>query len=119
MSQASFPMTPAFEPGPPVYFDANPLSDRHLTGIGRYEARLALAMAARRPVRFFKQDQLVEPPADMNWSQDQDLGAWARTLMSGEKVPFDPAAEREHRHLAACSGRSSELSTARSRSSTT
>jgi glycosyltransferase involved in cell wall biosynthesis len=88
MSQASFPMAPAFEQGPPVYFDANPLSDLHLTGIGRYEARLALAMAARRPVRFFKQDQLIEPPADLSWSQDQDLGEWARTLMTGEKVHF-------------------------------
>ncbi len=90
MSQASFPMTPALEPGPPVYFDANPLSDRHLTGIGRYEARLALAMAAFRPVRFFKKDHLVDPPADLNWSQDQDLGAWARRLMEGERVRFDP-----------------------------
>jgi glycosyltransferase involved in cell wall biosynthesis len=90
MSQASYPMSPTFEPGPPVYFDANPLSDTHLTGIGRYEARLALAMAARRPVRFFKQDQLIEPPAELSWSQDQDLGAWARTLMAGEKVHFAP-----------------------------
>jgi len=90
MSQASFPMIPATESGPPVYFDANPLSDRHLTGIGRYEARLALAMAARRPVRFFKSDHLVDPPADLNWSQDQDLGAWAKRLMEGEKIPFDP-----------------------------
>ena len=89
MSQASFPIAPGFEPGPPVYFDANPLSDRHLTGIGRYEARLALAMAARRPVRFFMQDKLVEPPADLDWSQDQDLGAWARKLMTGDKVHFD------------------------------
>jgi glycosyltransferase involved in cell wall biosynthesis len=88
MSQASFPIAPGFEPGPPVYFDANPLSDRHLTGIGRYEARLALAMAARRPVRFFAQDKLVEPPADLDWSQDQDLGEWARKLMSGDKVHF-------------------------------
>jgi len=88
MSQASFPMTTASEPGSPVYFDANPLSDRHLTGIGRYEARLALAMAAHRPVRFFKQNELVMPPADLSWSQDQDLGEWARTLMTGERVPF-------------------------------
>ena len=88
MSQASFPIAPGFEPGPPVYFDANPLSDRHLTGIGRYEARLALAMAARRPVRFFTRDHRIEPPSDLDWSQDQDLGAWARKLMTGEKVPF-------------------------------
>ena len=90
MSKASFPMSPAFEPGPPVYFDANPLSDHHLTGIGRYEARLVLAMAARRPVRFFKQGHVIEPPADLDWSRDQDLSTWARRLMEGEKVQFDP-----------------------------
>ena len=90
MSQASYPFAPGFEPGPPVYFDANPLSDRHLTGIGRYEARLALATAALRSVRFFMRDRLVQPPPQMEWSQDQDLGKWARTLMQGEKVPFDP-----------------------------
>jgi glycosyltransferase involved in cell wall biosynthesis len=88
MSQASYPIAPGFDPGPPVYFDANPLSDRHLTGIGRYEARLALAMAARRPVRFFMRERLIEPPPQMDWSQDQDLGTWARTLMQGDKVPF-------------------------------
>jgi len=68
---------------PAVYFDANPLSDRHLTGIGRYTARLALAMTARRPVRFFQGDQVIEPPNHLDWSQDQDLGDWARLLMSG------------------------------------
>ena len=88
MPQASYSIAPGLEPGPPVYFDANPLSDRHLTGIGRYEARLVLAMAARRPVRFFSQDQLIEPPADLGWSQDQDLGTWAQKLMSGERSPM-------------------------------
>jgi glycosyltransferase involved in cell wall biosynthesis len=88
MTQASFPIAPGFEPGPPVYFDANPLSDRHLTGIGRYAARLALAMAARRPVRFFAKDRVIEPPPGLDWSQDQDLGTWARRLMKGKKSPL-------------------------------
>ena len=88
MSQASLPIAPGFEPGPPVYFDANPLSDRHLTGIGRYEARLALATAALRPVRFFMRERIIDPPASLDWSQDQDLGTWARKLMQGEKLPF-------------------------------
>src|SRR3954464_1041877 len=70
---------------PPVYFDAYPLSDPHLTGIGRYTARLALAMAAFRPVRFFLKDRVVTPPGGLDWSQDQDLAAWARSLMRGEK----------------------------------
>src|SRR4051794_35976114 len=90
MPQTSFPMTLAGESGPPVYFDANPLSDRHLTGIGRYAARLALAMASRRPVRFFMRHREVVPPAGLDWSQDQDLGTWARRLLQGEKVPLGP-----------------------------
>ncbi len=88
MTHSNLSIGPGFEPGPPVYFDANPLSDRHLTGIGRYAARLALAMAARRPVRFFARDREVVPPAGMDWSQDQDLGRWARRLFGGTKRPL-------------------------------
>jgi len=74
--------------GPPVYLDANPLSDRHLTGIGRYATRLALAMHSIRPVRFFLGDRVVTPPADLSWDQDQDLGVWARRVCSGTKTPI-------------------------------
>jgi glycosyltransferase involved in cell wall biosynthesis len=88
MPKTSLPFPPATASGPPVYFDANPLRDRHLTGIGRYAARLALAMARLRTVRFFSQGQLIEPPIDLDWSQDQDLGTWARKLMQGEKSPL-------------------------------
>lgn len=84
IKEINFTMDPKPDPLPPVYFDANPLSDRHLTGIGRYTARLAMAMTSHRPVRFFKQDQVIEPRADLDWSQDQDLGAWARALMKGK-----------------------------------
>ena len=88
MPQPHFSGAPGFEPGPPVYVDAYPLSDPHLTGIGRYAARLALAMASLRPVRFFMGDREVTPPADLDWSQDQDLAAWARSLIRGEKSPL-------------------------------
>jgi len=88
MPQTRLSIAPGFEPGPPVYVDAFPLSDPHLTGIGRYAARLALAMAARRPVRFFLKDRVVTPPPSLGWSQDQDLGVWARALMRGERSPL-------------------------------
>ncbi len=88
MPETSLPFAPGIEPGPPVYFDANPLSDRHLTGIGRYAARLALAMAARREVRFFMKDRAIEPPPGLDMSQDQDLGTWARKLVRGRKTPL-------------------------------
>jgi glycosyltransferase involved in cell wall biosynthesis len=91
MSRTRIVLSPGFDPGPPVYFDANPLSDRHLTGIGRYAARLALAMASVRDVRFFSRNQVIEPPPDLDWSQDQDLRIWARKLMQGERSPLgDP-----------------------------
>ena len=88
MSPALIPQLSGIETGPPVYFDANPLSDPHLTGIGRYAARLALALASIRPVRFFIKDQVIEPPNSLDWSQDQDLGVWAKRLMQGEKRPM-------------------------------
>jgi glycosyltransferase involved in cell wall biosynthesis len=88
MPQPHFSIAPRFEPSPPVYIDGYPLSDPHLTGIGRYAARLALAMASLRAVRFFMGDRVVTPPVDLDWSQDQDLASWARTLMRGEKSPL-------------------------------
>jgi glycosyltransferase involved in cell wall biosynthesis len=72
-----------------VYVDANPLSERHLTGIGRYTARMALALAARGgDVRFFSFHRELVPPAGMDWSQDQDLSAWGRRVWSGRLVPL-------------------------------
>lgn len=56
-----------------VYLDANPFADRHLTGIGRYTARIALALGARLPLRFFSNGQELFAPPDLDWSPDQDL----------------------------------------------
>lgn len=80
----------ASEPQGPVYFDANPLSDHHLTGIGRYAARLALAMKSIREVRFFRANQELIAPADLDWTQDQDLNKWARHLKMGTLGPLSP-----------------------------
>ena len=68
-----------------VFFDANPLQDRHLTGIGRYTARLALAVSKSRRVRFFAGKREVVPPRGLDWSSDQDLGRWARRVVSGRR----------------------------------
>jgi glycosyltransferase involved in cell wall biosynthesis len=88
MLKASLSTAPELTSRAPVYFDANPLSDRHLTGIGRYAARLALAMARFRSVLFFSKNDVIDPPPGMEWSQDQDLGVWARKLMRGERRPL-------------------------------
>jgi len=76
-----------------VFVDANPLGERHLTGIGRYTARLALALARRAggPVRFCSQDQEVVAPRGLDWSQDQDLARWARKVWRGRRVPLSAA----------------------------
>ena len=74
--------------GRTIYIDAGPLADRHLTGIGRYTVRLALALAARGPVRFCSQADEIVPPADLDWSQDQDLAVWAKRVWRGERRPL-------------------------------
>jgi glycosyltransferase involved in cell wall biosynthesis len=75
----------------PVFFvDANPLSDRRLTGIGRYTARIALALAARGPVRFFSYDREIVPPDDLDWTQDQDLALWGRRVWDSPHRPLGP-----------------------------
>ena len=73
-----------------VFVDVNPLGERHLTGIGRYTARLALALARANggPVRFVSQDQEVVAPRGLNWSPDQDLARWGRKVWRGRRVPL-------------------------------
>lgn len=80
---------PAPEQHRAVFVDANPLADRHLTGIGRYTVRLSLALAAEgvRP-RFFTGDQEVVPPANLSWDQDQDLARWGRRVWRGRRRPL-------------------------------
>ena len=72
-------------PGRTVFVDVNPLADKHLTGIGRYTARLALAVAARPgdhgAVRLAR--SRGDRPAGLDWSQDQDLGRWGRQVWRG------------------------------------
>lgn len=79
---------------PIVYFDANPLNERHLTGIGRYTARLAMAVSHRANVRFFAGQWELQVSPDMNWSQDQDLQQFARRISRSRRVPLgQPPAE--------------------------
>src|SRR5436190_20015519 len=71
-----------------IFVDANPLADRHLTGIGRYTARVALALARRRPIRFFSQDQELLLPPNLSWVQDQDLARWGRRVWRSRRRPL-------------------------------
>ncbi|CAN5885914.1 glycosyltransferase family 1 protein [soil metagenome] len=80
-------------PAPAIYLDANPLADRHLTGIGRYTARIALALASYAPVRFFSNGTYLILPEDLDWSQDQDLGAWGRRVWKSRRRPFQKPPE--------------------------
>jgi glycosyltransferase involved in cell wall biosynthesis len=76
--------------GRPVYVDVNPLSERHLTGIGRYTARLALALANLPEItlRFTTQDFEVLAPRGLSFDQDQDLGRWAKAVWRGRRIPL-------------------------------
>ena len=69
-----------------IYVDADPLASRHLTGIGRYTARLAMALRALGPVRFFSQGQEVVVPSRLSWHPDQDLASWAKRVWRGRRV---------------------------------
>jgi glycosyltransferase involved in cell wall biosynthesis len=73
-----------------VFVDVNPLADKHLTGIGRYTARLALALAAQAggPIRFTSQQFEVIAPRGLGWDQDQDLARWGRAVWRGKRVPL-------------------------------
>ncbi len=75
-----------------VYIDANPFADRHLTGIGRYTARIALALGRRMPLRFFSNGQELFPPPELSWAADQDLGQFGRKLWKSprEKLADPP-----------------------------
>lgn len=76
--------------GPTVFVDVNPLAEPHLTGIGRYTARLVLALAkvTGGRVRFASHNAEVLPPPGLDWSQDQDLAHWAREVWRGPRRPL-------------------------------
>ena len=63
-------------------------------GIPRYTARLALALSARVPVRFFHKDPKLPvaeellPPEGLSWSQDQDLEHWGREIWRAQRQPL-------------------------------
>jgi glycosyltransferase involved in cell wall biosynthesis len=74
--------------GTTVYIDAGPFSYSRLAGLSRYTARLALALAARGPVRFFCEGQELLVPENLDWSQDQDLARWSRRVWRSRRVPL-------------------------------
>jgi glycosyltransferase involved in cell wall biosynthesis len=73
---------------PCVYVDARPFSWTWFAGISRYAARLALALAARAPVRFFDEEKEILFPPELDWSQDQDIECWGRRIWEGERRPL-------------------------------
>src|SRR4051812_36882686 len=82
------PVTSRPSPCSCVYIDAHPFSYPWFAGIARYTARLALALSARVPVRFFDDGQELLLPHDLEWSQDQDLEDWGREIWQGQRRPL-------------------------------
>ena len=73
--------------GPTVYLDATQLSGRPLTGIGRFTARIGMALADRGAgVRFFADDHELIPPRGLDWSPDQDLNRWAARIWNDSRL---------------------------------
>ncbi len=72
-----------------VYVSAEPFFWHVFAGIPRYTARLALALGARLPVRFFVGFEELVVPAGLGWSQDQDLEQWGRTIARAQRRPLE------------------------------
>ena len=83
----AMPGTSSTSRGPCIYVDAQPFSWPCFAGIPRYTARLSLALAAHVPVRFFYEGQELLP-AQLNWSQDQDLEELGRQILQGRRRPL-------------------------------
>ncbi len=86
LGQGSEPVT--------LYLDANPLADRHLTGIGRYTARIALALGQHRPIRFFSNGTELLYRGPWDGGLDQDLGRFGRQVWKSPRIPFQLGPER-------------------------
>jgi hypothetical protein len=71
-----------------VFVDVSPLCERHLTGIGRYTARLVLALAGQGDValRLMTENFEVLAPRGLCWDQDQELSRWARSVWRGRRL---------------------------------
>lgn len=76
-----------------VYIEASAMAEPHLAGIGRYTARLALALARYgASVRFFHQGHELIAPGNLSWALDQDLERWGHAIAwSGPKRPLEGA----------------------------
>jgi glycosyltransferase involved in cell wall biosynthesis len=71
-----------------VYVSAEPFFWDVFAGIPRYAARLALALSARLPVRFFLGFEELVVPEGLDWSQDQDLELWGRMISRAQRRPL-------------------------------
>jgi glycosyltransferase involved in cell wall biosynthesis len=97
--------------GLPLYVEVSPLLTKHLTGIGRFAARLVEALAHITPLRLITTIQgelarnmrlsnMLSCGQDLPVSRadvpaaDEDVGAWARRLLGRPRCRHDP-------HLAA------------------
>jgi glycosyltransferase involved in cell wall biosynthesis len=76
-----------------VFVDAGPFSYTRLTGLSRYTAQLTLALARRVPIRFFCEGQELLPDARLDWSQDQDLARWSRSVWRSRRRPLETPPE--------------------------
>ncbi|WP_158633494.1 glycosyltransferase family 4 protein [Tautonia sociabilis] len=77
-----------------LFIDANPLADRHLTGIGRYTARIVLALSRHVPLRFFSNGKELILGGPLDPDPDQDLAELGRRIWKSRRVPLGPPPPR-------------------------
>jgi glycosyltransferase involved in cell wall biosynthesis len=80
-----------------VYVEMETLLENHLTGIGRFVARMVEAFGRRGPVRLFSPSSMTEiniTPSEMAslGSIDSDVSVWTKKLVDLPKRDFDAAA---------------------------
>lgn len=77
----------------PIYIDCGPLLEEHLTGIGRFTARMTEALVRRHPVCLFTTNargDITLTSADVPES-DADLVRWTRGLLNRVRERHDSA----------------------------
>lgn len=73
----------------PIYLDVRPLLDKHLTGIGRFAARLVEALAQKTAVRLFHPETGQELTVSGPGEADVGIEEWIRPMLRGRRRPLD------------------------------
>jgi glycosyltransferase involved in cell wall biosynthesis len=82
----------------PVYLDISPLLERHLTGIGRFVARLVEALSPQTELALFVpgRDREIRLETQELPGADLDMESWRKRLWQQPERPLDHARAQRH-----------------------